>query len=386
MDPEAAERDDPRWAAALARRHDPTQGPGAWKPLLAAIRDEIIAAEPLSPEQLRRARVPVLLAYGDRDPWVPLEQAVWLRRHLPDARLLVAPGSGHVVDRGAAQALQRCGAFVPAPVLGRRCLRSVSDLPATDPTSGERLDHVALVTIDRPAVLNALDSTTMAELVATLQRLDAEASCRCIVLTGAGERAFAAGADIREMAALSPEQVRCAGLFERWDEVAAIGTPLIAAVRGYALGGGFELALACDLIIAADDAAFGLPEVSLGIMPGVGGTQRLPRAVGQALAMEMILAGRRLSGVEAAAVGLAARAVPAAEVVSEALRIAVAIAANAPHAVREAKRAVRAAAEAPLAEGVASERRAFAALFGTDDQREGMAAFLEKRRPTWTGR
>jgi enoyl-CoA hydratase len=260
------------------------------------------------------------------------------------------------------------------------------ELPVVHPVSGETLDHVALVTIDRPAVLNALDSATMAELVAALTDLDGDEACRCIVVTGAGERAFAAGADIREMAALSAEEVRSAGIFERWDAVAAIGTPLVAAVRGYALGGGCELALACDLIVAADDAVFGLPEVSLGIMPGVGGTQRLPRAVGQALAMEMILAGRRLSGTEAAAAGLAARAVPAEAVVPEALRIAGAIAANAPEAVRAAKRAVRAASEGSLAEGVASERLAFADLFGTEDQREGMTAFLEKRRPTWTGR
>jgi enoyl-CoA hydratase len=204
------------------------------------------------------------------------------------------------------------------------------------------------------------------------------------VLTGAGERAFAAGADIREMAGFSADHVRTSGTFERWDQVAAIETPLIAAVRGYALGGGCELALACDLIVAAEDASFGLPEVSLGIIPGVGGTQRLPRAVGQSVAMEVILAGRRLSGVEAVGVGLAARAVPAAAVVAEALRIAVAIAAAAPDAIRAAKRAVRAASEVALTAGVAAERRAFADRFGTDEQREGMAAFLDKRRPTWT--
>jgi len=259
------------------------------------------------------------------------------------------------------------------------------DSPVTHPATGDVLDHVALVTIDRPTVLNALDSATMAELVAALAELDADDACRCIVLTGAGERAFAAGADIREMSGLTADDVRTSGMFERWDEVAAIGTPLIAAVRGYALGGGCELALACDLIVAADDAVFGLPEVSLGVMPGVGGTQRLPRAVGQALAMEMILAGRRLSGVEAVAAGLAARTVPSPEVVPEALRIAVAIAGHAPGAVRAAKRAVRAASEGALSAGVAAERRAFADLFETDDQREGMAAFLEKRRPAWTG-
>jgi enoyl-CoA hydratase len=260
------------------------------------------------------------------------------------------------------------------------------DLPAPDPAGGVPLDHVALVAIDRPEVLNALDTATMAALVGALQRLDSDDDCRCIVLTGAGERAFAAGADIREMAELEPDDVLAPGRFDRWDQVAAVETPLVAAVRGFALGGGCELALACDLIVAAEDAAFGLPEVGLGIMPGVGGSQRLPRAVGQAIAMEVILAGRRLSGVEALAAGLAARAVPAADVLSEALRIATAIAANAPLAVRAAKRAVRAAAERPLSEGVAAERRAFAELFASADQREGMAAFLEKRRPTWTGR
>jgi enoyl-CoA hydratase len=258
--------------------------------------------------------------------------------------------------------------------------------PASDPASGEGLAHVALVTIDRPHVLNALDSATMAALVDRLRRLEGDDGCRAIVLAGADERAFAAGADIREMSRLTPDEVRASGTFERWDEVAELATPLVAAVRGYALGGGCELALACDLIVAAEDAVFGLPEVSLGIIPGVGGTQRLPRAVGQAVAMEMILAGRRLSGAEAVAAGLAARAVPAAEVVPEPHRIAAAIAANAPGAVRQAKRAVRAAAEVPLPDGVAAERRAFAALFGTEDQREGMAAFLERRRPTWTGR
>jgi enoyl-CoA hydratase len=257
------------------------------------------------------------------------------------------------------------------------------ELPAVHPTSGERLAGAGLVTIDRPAVLNALDGATMAELVTALRALDADRSCRCVVITGSGDRAFAAGADIREMAGLDPGMVAQGGYFERWDEVASVGVPLVAAVRGYALGGGCELALACDIVVAAEDAVFGLPEVSLGIMPGVGGSQRLPRAVGQALAMEMILAGRRLTGSEAAASGLAARAVPAAEVVPVALRIATAVASAAPRAVRAAKQAVRAAAEAPLRDGVAAERRAFAALFGTHDQQEGMAAFLEKRRPVW---
>jgi enoyl-CoA hydratase len=259
-------------------------------------------------------------------------------------------------------------------------------LPALDPASGEAATAVGLVTIDRPEALNALDTATLDELVAALRVLDGDEACRCIVLTGAGERAFAAGADIREMAGLRPEDIGPQSMFGRWDDVAAVRTPVVAAVRGYALGGGCELAMACDIVVAAEDAVFGQPEVGLGIIPGVGGTQRLTRAIGQARAMELILTGRRFSGREAEAWGLVSVLAPAGEVLSRAIGIAARISAQAPLAVQAAKEAIRAAQELPLAEGVAHERELFRRLFATADQEEGMRAFLEKRAPAWTGR
>lgn len=259
-------------------------------------------------------------------------------------------------------------------------------LPAVDPAEGAAFPGVALLTIDRPDSLNALDSGTMAELVAALSRLDADPECRCIVLTGAGERAFAAGADIREMVELGPDDIGPGSLFARWDEVAAVRKPIIAAVRGFALGGGCELALACDIIVAAEDAIFGQPEVRLGIIPGVGGTQRLTRAVGPVTAMDMVLTGRRLTAREAEARGLVSAILPAEQLLSGALSMAARIASHAPLAVLAAKQAVRAAQELPLAEGVHREREIFGGLFATEDQEEGMRAFLEKREPRWKGR
>jgi enoyl-CoA hydratase/carnithine racemase len=252
--------------------------------------------------------------------------------------------------------------------------------------SGKTFEGVALVTIDRAAVLNTLDAATMTELVGTLERLDADESCRAIVITGAGERAFAAGADIKEMAGFDARSARESGNFERWDAVADIATPTVAAVRGFILGGGLELAMACDIIIAADDATFGQPEVLLGIIPGAGGTQRLTRAIGKARAMELILSGRRFSATEAAAFGLVSRLERAERVVSASLELAAEIAAQAPLAVRAAKAAIDLAAETALTEGVAAERAAFTELFDTEDQDEGMSAFIEKRRPEWKGR
>ena len=242
------------------------------------------------------------------------------------------------------------------------------------------------MTIDRARLLNALDSETMAELVETLERLDADEACRVIIITGAGDRAFAAGADINEMAELDTASSRARGYFERWDRVAALSTPTIAAVRGFALGGGLELAMACDIIIAADDATFGQPEVRLGIIPGVGGTQRLTRAIGKARAMELILSGRRFSAGEAASFGLVSRLESAERVLPASLELAAEIAAQAPLAVRAAKAAVVLAAEVALASGVAAEREAFTALFDSEDQEEGMCAFIEKRPPEWKGR
>jgi len=245
---------------------------------------------------------------------------------------------------------------------------------------------VALVTIDRPEVRNALNFALLAELADALETLDSDPACRAVVLTGSGDKAFAAGADIGELAEQTPERLAAEGHFDAWERIAAVGLPVIAAVRGYALGGGCELAMSCDLIIAGDDARFGQPEIRIGVMPGAGGTQRLTRAVGVRLATELILTGRMLSAEDARAAGLVNRVVPADETVAVALDLAAEIAAMPPLAVRAAKQAILAAAELPLAEGLRRERDAFFALFATQDQREGMAAFLEKRPATWTGR
>jgi enoyl-CoA hydratase len=253
-----------------------------------------------------------------------------------------------------------------------------------DPMAGH--DGVALVTIDRPATLNALSFGLLDELADELERLDRDGRTRVAVLTGAGERAFAAGADIVELADQTPERLRTERRFDAWNRLWSIEIPLIAAVRGFALGGGCELAMTCDLIVAGDDAQFGQPEIRIGVMPGAGGTQRLTRAIGVARAMELILTGRSIPAAEALAAGLVTTVVPASDTVGAALDLADRIAAMPPLAVRAAKRSVLAAAELPLAAGLRAEREAFFDLFATDDQREGMRAFQEKRRPTWTGR
>jgi enoyl-CoA hydratase len=248
------------------------------------------------------------------------------------------------------------------------------------------LAGVALVTLDRPAALNALSFDLLDELAEALESLDADPSCRAIVITGVGERAFAAGADIRELAAQTPTSLAADGRFEAWDRIAAIGLPLIAAVRGFALGGGCELAMACDMIVAAEDATFGQPEIRIGVMPGAGGTQRLTRAIGKARAMELILTGRSMTAHEADVHGLITRIVPAAATVDAALELAGRIASMPPLAVRAAKAAILDAAERSLSDGLAREREAFFGLFDTLDQAEGMAAFIEKRPPVWSGR
>lgn len=245
---------------------------------------------------------------------------------------------------------------------------------------------VALVTLDRPEARNALNFALLIELADALERLDRDGTTRAVVITGAGERAFAAGADITELADQTPERLRTRGDFDAWDRIAAVGLPVIAAVRGFALGGGCELAMSCDLIIAGDDAKFGQPEIRLGVMPGAGGTQRLTRAVGSSLAMEMVLTGRVIDAGEALAAGLVSRVVPRAETVPAALGLADAVAAMPPLAVRAAKRAIRQASELPLTAGLRAEREAFFDLFATEDQREGMRAFMEKRPAAWTGR
>jgi enoyl-CoA hydratase len=245
---------------------------------------------------------------------------------------------------------------------------------------------VALVTIEREDALNALAFDLLDELADALDALDRDPACRAIVVTGAGTRAFAAGADIKELARQTPVSLLVEDRFAVWERIAAVRTPVIAAVRGFALGGGCELAMSCDLIVAGDDAQFGQPEINLGVMPGAGGTQRLTRAIGRARAMDLVLTGRTIGGAEAAAMGLVSRVVPAEETLGAALELARIIASKAPVAVLAAKEAVRLAEELPLSAGLRHERRAFFALFASDDQGEGMSAFVEKRRPQWKGR
>jgi enoyl-CoA hydratase len=257
-------------------------------------------------------------------------------------------------------------------------------LPAAG--SAGPIDGVGLVTIDRQDALNALSFDLLDELADTLEELDRDPACRAIVLTGAGTRAFAAGADIRELAGQTPVTLTTENRFASWDRIGAVRTPVVAAVRGFALGGGCELAMACDIIVAGEDAEFGQPEIRLGVMPGAGGTQRLTRALGKGRAMEMILTGRSISAREAEARGLVTRVVPAEATLDAALELAARIASQAPLAVLAAKEAVKIAEELPLAAGLDHERRAFFLLFGSDDQSEGMAAFAEKRVPHWTGR
>jgi enoyl-CoA hydratase len=248
------------------------------------------------------------------------------------------------------------------------------------------VDGVALVVLDRHEVLNALDFALIAALTDALEGLDREPACRAIVITGAGDRAFAAGADIPELAAQSPTSLTVDDTFHRWERIKRIRKPLIAAVRGFALGGGCELAMLCDMIVAGEDAQFGQPEIRLGVMPGAGGTQRLTRAIGKAKAMEMVLTGRNMGAREAEAYGLLTSVVPAEATVPAALDLAGRIAAMPPVAAMAAKAAVNRAEELPLEAGLEFERRSFYLLFDTDDQKEGMAAFAEKRKPSWRGR
>jgi enoyl-CoA hydratase len=260
--------------------------------------------------------------------------------------------------------------------------------PAPAPASAApstTLPGVALVTLDRPEALNALSFDLLDELADSLAALDSDPTCRAIVLTGSG-RAFAAGADIVELAPQTYASLRDGRRFDVWDRLAAVGLPMIAAVRGVALGGGCELAMTCDMIVAAEDARFGQPEIRLGVMPGAGGTQRLTRAIGKARAMEMILTGEPIDARAAHSLGLVNRVVPAEATVDAALELGALIAAMPPLAVRAAKAAVRGAHEDALAAGLASERDTFFRLFDTADQAEGMAAFTEKRSPTWSGR
>ncbi|MDR7584238.1 MAG: enoyl-CoA hydratase-related protein [Armatimonadota bacterium] len=248
-----------------------------------------------------------------------------------------------------------------------------------------REDAVAVVRLNRPDVLNALSQAVMDELVAALEALDRDEAVRCIVLTG-GLRAFAAGADIREFEGATPVTMLQGYRFQQWERIRQVSKPLIAAVQGFALGGGNELAMLCDMIIAGEGARFGQPEINLGLMPGAGGTQRLTRAVGKARAMELVLTGRHLTAREAEAAGLVTRVVPDELVLDEALRLAREIAGKAPVAVRLAKAAVLKAFDTHLEGGLDYERKCFYLLFATEDHREGVAAFLQKRPPQFQGR
>ena len=240
---------------------------------------------------------------------------------------------------------------------------------------------VGIATLNRPDALNALNTELLNELAAALEAWDADRAVRAIIVTGS-ERAFAAGADIKEMAPNTFPEMHRENLFgAQFDRIARIRKPVIAAVAGHALGGGCELAMACDFIIAADSAKFGQPEITLGIMPGLGGTQRLVRAVGKAKAMDLCLTGRTMDAAEALACGLVARVVPAADLLPETLKAAQKIAAQSLPAAAMVKDAVNRAQETTLAEGLAYERRAFHAMFATHDQKEGMAAFAAKRKP-----
>ncbi|MEO6255365.1 MAG: enoyl-CoA hydratase [Sphingomicrobium sp.] len=249
----------------------------------------------------------------------------------------------------------------------------------------EQKGAVTLVTLNRPQALNALNSQVLADLIAAFAAYDADDSQRCLVLTGS-EKAFAAGADIKEMQSQGFADMYSANFFAGWERVTATRKPWLAAVAGFALGGGCEVAMMADFIIAADSAKFGQPEIKLGVTPGMGGSQRLTRAVGKAKAMEMCLTGRMMGADEAERSGLVAKVVPAADLIAEALKTAEAIAGMAPLAAIATKEMVNAAFEMGLAQGINFERRLFHGLFGTDDQKEGMAAFVEKRPGNWTGR
>jgi len=252
-------------------------------------------------------------------------------------------------------------------------------------TERDERRRVALVRFNRPKQLNALNGAVMDALCSSLEALDADDAIRCIVVTG-DERAFAAGADIAEMASASPIEMLRANRIAQWDRVRRIGKPVIAAVNGWCLGGGCELAMALDLIVAGEGARFGQPEINLGVIPGAGGTQRLTRAIGKSRAMEMILTGEPIDAREAHRLGLVARVVPSELVVEDAMTLAATIATKSPLALRLAKEAVNAAYEMSLTDALAHERRLFYLLFASEDQKEGMAAFLEKRPPDFTGR
>jgi enoyl-CoA hydratase len=246
-------------------------------------------------------------------------------------------------------------------------------------------DRVGLVRLNRPKALNALNSIMLTELMDVLDKFDADEDIGAVVITG-NKRAFAAGADIKEMMDVSAVEMFLSDSISQFDRIRGVTKPVIAAVSGYCLGGGNELAMSCDMILASETARFGQPEINIGVIPGAGGTQRLARTVGKAITMEMVLNNRTLSAEEALRFGLVNKVVPVERYLEEALNLASEIASRAPLAVRLGKEAVNKAFDTFLSDGLADERRAFYFLFSTADQKEGMAAFIEKRKPEWMGK
>jgi enoyl-CoA hydratase len=249
----------------------------------------------------------------------------------------------------------------------------------------EREEPIAVIRLNRPEALNALSNQLMSELVGALENLDADEAVNCIVIAG-DEKAFASGADIAELSDSTHLELYFGGRIDKWDAIRSVRTPIVAAVSGYCLGGGCELAMACDLIVASETAQFGQPETNLGVLPGAGGTQRLTRAIGKSKAMDVILTGRFLSAREAEVAGLVARVAAAEAWLSEAKRVAHAIAAKSPVGAKLAKEAVNQAFETNLRAGLDAERKAFHLALSSEDAKEGMKAFLEKRKPEFKGR
>lgn len=245
----------------------------------------------------------------------------------------------------------------------------------------ERDDRIATIVLNRPKALNALNSETMREVVSAARDLDADDGIGCIVLTGSGTKAFAAGADIKEMSTKTATEMYMANFFAEWEDFTRVSKPVIAAVDGYALGGGCELAMMCDFIIAGEKAAFGQPEINLGVIPGMGGSQRLTRAIGKSKAMEMCLTGRTMDAQEAEGLGLVARVVEAGQAREEAEKTAATIASKSLVASRMVKEVVNAAFETTLAQGIDFERRVFHSVFSSEDQKIGMEAFVNKQKP-----
>ncbi|MDX2127637.1 MAG: enoyl-CoA hydratase-related protein [Chloroherpetonaceae bacterium] len=251
-------------------------------------------------------------------------------------------------------------------------------------TSIDETTYVASITLNRPEALNALNFQLMTELNHALATFDQNPAVRAILISGS-EKAFAAGADIKEMVEATPMEMLSKGYLEMWDAVAAIHKPTIAAVSGYALGGGFELALACDILVASETAKFGFPEVNIGVIPGAGGTQRLSRIVGTKKAMELILTGKQITAADAYGMGLINHVYPQSSYLDDAKKLTAEIASKAPLAVRMAKEAVHNSDRTFIHSGIELERRLFSILFSTSDMREGMKAFIEKRKPVWNG-